>query len=145
MRVAVAASDSRVAGGHFAHAPKFLVFEVSGSTWRLVEERSNPLAAVPDIDAGELAEEEIVHAHGMHGPMKYAFLRENVLPDADVVVAGGACATSVAYFLSEGAKIVFAEPGTPAGEVVEAIAKAKGDLPELGYYEAGEIRNLEEE
>ena len=145
MKVAVAASDSKIAGGHFAHAPKFLIFEISESGWRLLEERSNPLAAVPDVDAGELAEEEIVHAHGMHGPMKYAYLRENVLPDADIVVAGGACATSVAYFLSEGAKIVFAEPGTSTREVVEAIAKLGGNLPELGYYENGEIKNLEEE
>jgi predicted Fe-Mo cluster-binding NifX family protein len=69
-----------------------------------VEERKNPLGAVPDLDAGD------GHHHRMHGIAKYKWLRENVLPDVDVILAGGACQTSYMYFTSEGVKLLFTEP-----------------------------------
>ncbi len=45
----------------------------------------------------------------MHGIAKYRWLRENVLPDVDVILAGGACQTSYMYFTSEGVKLLFTE------------------------------------
>jgi predicted Fe-Mo cluster-binding NifX family protein len=142
MRVAVASEDGSVAGGHFAHAPRFRIYEVAGGRWRLIEERVNPLGEIPDVDA--MSEHEIAHYHGMHGPQKYAYLRSEVLPDVDVVVAGGACTMSVMYFLEEGVKIVFAEPGTPGEEVLKALASSER-LPDLGYFDDGRIVDLEEE
>jgi predicted Fe-Mo cluster-binding NifX family protein len=72
-----------------------------------VEERKNPLGDVPDLDAGEGHHH---HHHHMHGIAKYRWLREKVLPDVDVVLAGGACQTSYMYFTSEGVKLLFTEP-----------------------------------
>jgi hypothetical protein len=46
----------------------------------------------------------------MHGVAKYRWLRENVIPDVDVILAGGACQTSYMYFTSEGVKLLFTEP-----------------------------------
>ena len=51
-----------------------------------MEERKNPLGDVPDLNAGDGH-----HHHHMHGIAKYKWLRENVLPDVDVILAGGAC------------------------------------------------------
>ncbi|MEZ0248366.1 MAG: hypothetical protein ABWJ97_03745 [Thermoproteus sp.] len=69
----------------------------------LVEERKNPLGDVPDVD---------IEPHGghMHGPAKYAWLRERVLPDVDAVIAAGACQTSHNYFSSQGVKVLYVDP-----------------------------------
>ncbi|MFN7106323.1 MAG: dinitrogenase iron-molybdenum cofactor biosynthesis protein, partial [Pyrobaculum sp.] len=50
--------------------------------------------------------------HGRHhgGHAKYRWLRENVLPDVEVVIAGGACQTSHMYFTAEGVKMLYVEP-----------------------------------
>ncbi|MCE4612123.1 MAG: NifB/NifX family molybdenum-iron cluster-binding protein [Desulfurococcales archaeon] len=141
MRVAVAALDGMIVGGHFAHAPRFLVYKVEKGSWSLLEERKNPLGDVPDLDypGAEADLEAIVHAHGMHGPQKYMFLRREVLPDVDVVVAGGACPTSVTVFVNDGVKIILAEPGTPVEEVLKVLSSNPEDIPDIGFYEEGAI------
>jgi predicted Fe-Mo cluster-binding NifX family protein len=75
------------------------------SWWR---REKNPLGDVPDLDAGD--DHHRHHHHHMHGIAKYRWLREKVLPDVDVVLAGGACQTSYMYFTSEGMKLLFTEP-----------------------------------
>jgi predicted Fe-Mo cluster-binding NifX family protein len=99
MKIAIATSpEGTVFHGHFAHAPIFKIYRYENGKLQLVEERKNPLGDAPDLDAGK------GHHHHMHGIAKYKWLRENVLPDVDVIVAGGACQTSYMYFTSEGGK-----------------------------------------
>jgi len=108
MRIAIATSQGgNVFHGHFAHAPIFKIYRYENGKLRLVEERKNPLGDVPDLDAGEGRHH---HHHHMHGIAKYRWLRENVIPDVDVILAGGACQTSYMYFTSEGVKLLFTEP-----------------------------------
>jgi predicted Fe-Mo cluster-binding NifX family protein len=108
MKIAIATSpEGTVFHGHFAHAPVFKIYRYENSKLQLVEERKNPLGDVPDLDAGEGHHH---HHHHMHGIAKYKWLREKVLPDVDVVLAGGACQTSYMYFTSEGVKLLFTEP-----------------------------------
>jgi predicted Fe-Mo cluster-binding NifX family protein len=105
MKIAIATSpEGTVFHGHFAHAPIFKIYRYENGKLQLVEERKNPLGDVPDLDAGG------GHHHHMHGIAKYKRLRENVLPDVDVILAGGACQTSYMYFTSEGVKLLFTEP-----------------------------------
>ena len=105
MKIAIATSpEGAVFHGHFAHAPIFRIYQYENGKLQLMEERKNPLGDVPDLDAGE------GHHHHMHGIAKYRWLREKVLPDVDVVLAGGACQTSYMYFTSEGVKLLFTEP-----------------------------------
>ncbi len=107
MRIAIATSqEGNVFHGHFAHAPIFKIYQYENGKLRLVEERKNPLGDAPDLDAGEGHH----HHHHMHGIAKYRWLRENVLPDVNVILAGGACQTSYMYFTSEGVKLLFTEP-----------------------------------
>jgi predicted Fe-Mo cluster-binding NifX family protein len=109
MKIAIATSpEGTVFHGHFAHAPVFKIYRYENSKLQLVEERKNPLGDVPDLDAGEGHHHH--HHHHMHGIAKYRWLREKVLPDVDVVLAGGACQTSYMYFTSEGVKLLFTEP-----------------------------------
>jgi predicted Fe-Mo cluster-binding NifX family protein len=106
MRIAIATSpEGTVFPGHFAHAPIYRIYLYEDGKLRLVEERRNPLGDVPDLDAGGGH-----HHQQMHGVAKYRWLRENVLPDVDVVLAGGACQTSYMYFTSNGVKMLFTEP-----------------------------------
>jgi predicted Fe-Mo cluster-binding NifX family protein len=107
MKIAIATSpEGTVFHGHFAHAPVFKIYRYENGKIQLVEERKNPLGDIPDLDAGD----DHHHHHHMHGIAKYRWLRENVLPDVDVVLAGGACQTSYMYFTSEGVKLLFTEP-----------------------------------
>jgi predicted Fe-Mo cluster-binding NifX family protein len=109
MKIAIATSpEGTVFHGHFAHAPIFRIYRYENGKLRLVEERKNPLGDVPDLDAGDGHHHH--HHHHMHGIAKYKWLRENVLPDVDVILAGGACQTSYMYFTSEGVKLLFTEP-----------------------------------
>jgi predicted Fe-Mo cluster-binding NifX family protein len=106
MKIAIATSpEGTVFHGHFAHAPIFKIYRYEDGKLQLVEERKNPLGDVPDLDAGERHDH-----HHMHGIAKYKWLRENVLPDIDVILAGGACQTSYTYFTSEGVKLLFTDP-----------------------------------
>jgi len=110
MKIAIATSpEGTVFHGHFAHAPVFKIYRYENGKLQLVEERKNPLGDVPDLDAGE-GHDHHHHHHHMHGIAKYKWLREKVLPDVDVVLAGGACQTSYMYFTSEGVKLLFTEP-----------------------------------
>ena len=137
---AVDPSGRHIAPGHFAHAPRFIVYKIGDGNAELLEDRSNPLAKIPDLDAGEGHEHHNYHTMGLHGPPKYYFLREQVLPDVEVLVAGGACPTSVTVFVNEGVKIVFTEPGTPIEEVLEALKKNIDELTELSEYSDDAIR-----
>ena len=146
MRVAVAlGEDGTVFPGHFAHAPVFAIYEVNGNEAVLVEERKNPLGDVPDIDDPRHAHSGHGHHHHhhghLHGPPKYMFLRGEVLPDVDVVVAGGACPTSVYTFNEQGCKVVFVEPGTPVHEALPPIVRAK-EIPMIGVVEDGIVKPL---
>ena len=141
---ATGSEGSYIAPGHFAHAPRFIVYKIEDGEASLVEDRENPLGSVPDLDAEGHEHghhHHSYHAMGLHGPPKYYFLRERVLPDADILVAGGACPTSVTVFVNEGVKIVFTEPGTEIGEILEALKNAS-ELPELSEYADGEIRGF---
>jgi len=109
MKIAIATSpEGAVFHGHFAQAPIFRIYQYENGKLQLVEERKNPLGDVPDLDAGEGHHHH--HHHHMRGIAKYRWLREKVLPDVDVVLAGGACQTSYMYFTSEGVKLLFTEP-----------------------------------
>jgi predicted Fe-Mo cluster-binding NifX family protein len=109
MKIAIATSpEGAVFHGHFAHAPIFRIYQYENGKLQLVEERKNPLGDAPDLDAGEGHHHH--HHHHMHGIAKYRWLREKVLPDVDVVLAGGACQTSYMYFTSEGVKLLFTDP-----------------------------------
>jgi predicted Fe-Mo cluster-binding NifX family protein len=108
MKIAIATSpEGTVFHDHFAHAPVFKIYCYENGKLQLVEERKNPLGDAPDLDAGE---DHHHHHHHMHGIAKYRWLKEKVLPDVDVVLAGGACQTSYMYFTSEGVKLLFTEP-----------------------------------
>ncbi len=145
--IAFASDDGeRISEGHFAHARRFAVYRFSEGKYRLEELRDNPLGHVPDLDAeGDYAGGGL-HGHfeGLHGVEKYAFLKKSVLEGVDVVVAGGACMTSVAYFLREGVRLVFAEPGTRIEDVAAALSSHEGGLPEIGLYMEGKIVDVEE-
>lgn len=133
VRVAVATLDGdTIAPGHFAHSTHFLVFEIEGGKISPVEVRENPLGHVPDHDAhgheeaGSGGAGHVVpylhRYYHLHGVEKYRTLRSEVLHDVDIVVAGGACRTSVEYFASEGVKMLFADPGEPVAELVSFIS-----------------------
>ncbi|BAF34707.1 hypothetical protein APE_0067a [Aeropyrum pernix K1] len=150
MKIAIASEKAsepvfRVAGGHFAHAPIFLIYKVDNGVPKLEEIRENPLAAIPDEDAGG----DVHHHHhhkGLHGPSKYKYLKDNVLSDVNLIIAGGACMTSIAYFLSEGVSLSFADPGTPADEVLKAAVEkaSEGKLPEISVYAWGKLVDPDE-
>nr|KJR72931.1 MAG: dinitrogenase iron-molybdenum cofactor biosynthesis protein [Thermoproteus sp. AZ2] len=104
MKIAIAVSrEGLVFPGHFAHAPKFRIYEYADGKLRLLEERDNPLGNAPDLDVEH-------HGAHMHGVAKYSWLRQRVLPDVDAVIAAGACETSHRYFTSEGVKMLFTDP-----------------------------------
>ena len=142
--VAVASDDKKTVGwGHFAHNSYYLIAEVSGGSYKIVEVRKNPFSMVPDPDdpsSGAQAEiprelEELMHMHGIE---KYSTLKNMVLNDVDIIVASGGCATSIAYFSSEGVKLVFAPAGAPAERVLQDLAKVDPEsLPPLSQYDEG--------
>ncbi|WP_062661357.1 NifB/NifX family molybdenum-iron cluster-binding protein [Aeropyrum camini] len=132
-----------MAGGHFAHAPLFLIYKLEKGAPKLEEVRENPLALMPDEDAGEHSHH---HHGGFHGPSKYKFLRDKVLSDINLIIAGGACMTSIAFFLGEGVSLAFADPSTPAEEVLKAAVEkaSEGRLPELSVYAWGRLVDPDE-
>ncbi|WP_333638837.1 NifB/NifX family molybdenum-iron cluster-binding protein [Pyrobaculum aerophilum] len=118
MKIAIACDlEGNVFPGHFAHAPKFRIYQYENGQLRLLEERENPLGSLPDYDEhhgheitrlnADFQGEEMPPAHGLP---KYSWLRSKVLPDVDVIIAGGACQTSYRYFTSQGVKMLFTEP-----------------------------------
>ncbi len=114
MRVAVAVGEEdKIFPGHFAHAKRFKIFDYSieDGESRFVEDRKNKLGELPDMDDPD-AIHRFVRELGvpLHGIPKYMWLKENVLSDVDVIVAGGACQTSYSYFMSEGVVVIFEEP-----------------------------------
>lgn len=132
MRIAIALDkEGYVFNGHFAHAQVFRIYEYKGGELREVENRENPLGSVPDLD-----QEPGCSCHGgspdapLHGIEKYAFLREKVLGDVDVVIAGGACNTSYSYFTTQGVRILFAQI-VPAGDIERFIREDPGSFEEL--------------
>ena len=145
--VAVASDDKKTVGwGHFAHNSYYIIAEVGDGSYSVREVRKNPFSMVPDVDdpgasekAGEtpLEYEELMHMHGIE---KYSTLKKMVLDDVDVVVASGGCATSIAYFSSEGVKLVFAPAGEQADKVLEDLSKVDPQsLPPLSQYEKGKF------
>jgi len=141
VRVAIATIDGgSIAPGHFAHSTHFMIVDLEGGVAKPVEVRENPLGYVPDEDIGHGGgyEEEQGHVEHpvfhryhryfhLHGVEKYRTLREEVLSDVDLVIAGGACRTSIEYFTSEGVKFIFADPGEPIKEIVEFISTLEYD------------------
>ncbi|MEM1611296.1 MAG: NifB/NifX family molybdenum-iron cluster-binding protein [Sulfolobales archaeon] len=133
IRVAIATMDgATIASGHFAHSTHFMIVDLEGGKVNPIEVRENPLGYVPDTDLEhqEHGEGESIHPvfhryhrylH-LHGVEKYRTLREEVLRDVDLIIAGGACRTSIEYFTSEGVKFIFADPGEPIKEIVEFIS-----------------------
>lgn len=143
VRVAVAMSNGEVFRGHFAHAPKFVLFNISSEGIAREGERENPLGSMPDHDAHGSQPEMQPRLHGIP---KYEFLRNSVLNDVDVVVVSSGCMTSIYYFLSQGVKLVFVdEDENPKPEdVANAIARA-GDIGEITIYTQGRILEVEPE
>ena len=137
-KIAVATGDGEtVSPGHFAHAASFLVFEGG----RVVEVRSNPLHTVPDLDdpAGASGMGGEMH-HGLHGIAKYRLLREHVLGDVDVVICSGGCPTSITYFVSEGVRMVFTDPGYSVEDAVRLVTSVDPeDLPAISVIEDGRL------
>jgi|GEM_PF-312018 len=146
VRVAIATMDGdSIAPGHFAHSTHFMVIDIDGGKVNPVEVRENPLGHVPDSDIGYLEEHGEggdVEAHPLfhryhryfhlHGIEKYRTLREEVLSDVDLIIAGGACRTSIEYFTSEGVKFIFADPGEPIREIVEFVSSLEYDkIPKI--------------
>ncbi len=118
VRIAVATDDGKsVSDGHFAHAKKYVIYELNEDTKdiKLVESRDNPpLGNIPDTDDPAVIHEALSELGiPMHGVAKYQWLHENVLRDVDAVIASGACETSYEYFTSMGVQLFFVEPGTP--------------------------------
>lgn len=115
LKIAVALDDSgKIFPGHFAHAKRFRIFEYNLSTGeaKILGERDNELGKLPDFDDVEEMH-SFINKLGipLHGIPKYKWLKDNVLHDIDVVVAGGACQTSYNYFMEEGVVVLFEEPG----------------------------------
>jgi len=118
MKVAIACNhEGAVFPGHFAHAPKFRIYNYEKGRLELLEERVNPLGSMPDYDEHhhhgisimntDFQGEETPPAHGLP---KYQWLRNKVLSDVDVVIAAGACQTSYRFFTSNGVKMLFTDP-----------------------------------
>ena len=124
VRIAIAASsDGDVHPGHFAHAPRFRIYKYGfdGSP-ELLEVRDNPLGQMPDVEDPEEVKKYFEKLGiGLHGKSKYDYLRENVLPDVDVVVCYDACPTSVKVFEESGVRVLFTPPAT-VDEIVDYIA-----------------------
>lgn len=137
VRIAVATLDGNtIAPGHFAHSTHFMILDIESGKINPVEVRENPFGYVPDTDMGHygsegeeehLSEYPYMHRfhryHHLHGVEKYRTLREEVLRDVGLIIAGGACRTSVEYFTSEGVKMVFVDPGEPIRDVVDFISQ----------------------
>ncbi|MFZ8824115.1 MAG: NifB/NifX family molybdenum-iron cluster-binding protein [Desulfurococcales archaeon] len=144
VRVAIATMDgATIASGHFAHSTHFMIIDLEGGKANPVEIRENPLGYVPDTDLESQEEygggesiHPVFHRYHryihLHGVEKYRTLREEVLGDVDLIIAGGACRTSIEYFTSEGVKFVFADPGEPIKEIVEFISTVEySNIPRI--------------
>ncbi len=138
LRVAVATLDGdTIAPGHFAHSTHFVILDIGGGNVKPVEYRENPFGYVPDTDVEGHGDEEhsgdypYLHRfhryHYLHGVEKYRTLREEVLKDVGLIIAGGACRTSIEYFISEGVKFIFVDPGEPIGDVMDFVSKLEFD------------------
>jgi len=125
LRIAVATNDGdKIAGGHFAHAKRFRIYEFNPETGdtRFIEERENPLGKLPDFDNPHQAVEVMNELNiPLHGIPKYNWLKENVLPDVDVVLCGGACQTSYQFFMSEGVVVLFDDPNKPIEDSLSVV------------------------
>ncbi|BDR93024.1 NifB/NifX family molybdenum-iron cluster-binding protein [Vulcanisaeta souniana] len=128
VRIAVATDDGKsISDGHFAHAKKYVIYELSEDTKdiRLVESRDNPLGNIPDTDDPAVIHESLSRSGiPIHGIAKYQWLHENALRDVDAVIASGACETSYEYFTSMGVQLFFVEPGTPIDTLIEQLRNA---------------------
>ncbi len=136
MKIAISANKKGlVFEGHFAHAEIFKIYEYKDGKLKEIETRDNPLGLVPDVDY-QAENECCMHgAHEdigvqLHGVEKYAYLRNNVLNDVDVIIAGGACQTSYAYFTSQGVRILFAQI-VPVRDVERFIREDPKSFEEL--------------
>ncbi len=132
IRVAIATNDGeRIGEGHFAHNTHFIILDIDPNEVQPVELRENPLGFIPDLDhhmhhSHDQDMPEAIHPElarrlhefrGLHGVEKYRKLKETLLNDVDLIVAGGACMTSIKYFTSEGVKLIFADPGEPIRDI----------------------------
>jgi len=131
VRIALATDDGETIGeGHFAHAKKYLIYDYDQDTGdiKMIEERRNPLGDLPDMDDPVAMHRALSQLNiPMHGVAKYQWLRENVLKDVDVVIAGGACQTSYNYFTSSGVQILFTDPGTQVSDIIEYLKRAPSE------------------
>ncbi|HWQ16948.1 MAG TPA: NifB/NifX family molybdenum-iron cluster-binding protein [Sulfolobales archaeon] len=141
VRVAIATLDGdTIAHGHFAHSTHFMIVDIVSGSVKPVEYRENPLGYVPDTDmetheehSGEYPYLHRFHRyHHLHGIEKYRTLREEVLRDVGLIIAGGACRTSIDYFTSEGVKFIFVDPGEPIGDVIDFVSRLEFDkIPKI--------------
>ncbi len=143
VKVAVASDDGSTVGwGHFAHNRYFLVYEVGGGSFKLVEKRFNPFSAVPDVDdpgrdSDDSSDSQLARLHGIE---KYSTLRKLALGDVSLIIASGGCPTSIVYFTGEGVRFVFTEPGIDAGAVLRELSNfSLDDLPAIATFENGRL------
>jgi predicted Fe-Mo cluster-binding NifX family protein len=131
VRIALATDDGETIGeGHFAHARRFFIYDYDQETGdiKMIEDRRNPLGDLPDMDDPAALHRALAQLNiPMHGVAKYQWLREKVLSDVDVVIAGGACQTSYNYFTSSGVQLLFVDPGTPVSAVIEYLRNAPNE------------------
>lgn len=143
-RVAIAGtSEGIVYPGHFAHAEVFHVYDFDGDSgsFAFVEERSNPLGSVPDVDVeGEHMRAVEVEGIPLRGPDKYEWLRGNVLGDADVVIAADACQTSYMVFTGKGVRLIFTDAGIPIEDLVAYVEMKSNEFKDIveKYFEEEE-------
>lgn len=126
VRIALATDDEKtISKGHFAHAHKYLIYDVDAGGLNRVESRNNPLGNLPDADNPSQVKVYVEQLGiPMHGLSKYEWLRKNVLNDIDAIIASGACQTSFNYFTSEGVQVLFVEPGTSVEDLLSQIVFA---------------------
>ena len=140
VRIAIAVEGTGdVHPGHFAHAPKFRVYEYDfNGGLRELGERDNPLGRMPDIEDPEEAAKYLEKLGiSLHGRSKYDYLREKVLPDVDVVICYDACPTSVKVFEDSGVRVLFTPPAT-VEEVLDYISGNPEEFRRLLEEEAGD-------
>ncbi|KUO93208.1 MAG: NifB/NifX family molybdenum-iron cluster-binding protein [Thermocladium sp.] len=129
VRIAIATDDDKtISKGHFAHARKYLIYDVDSNGLNRVESRNNPLGNLPDADDPSQVKAYVEQLGiPIHGLSKYEWLRKNVLSDVDAIIASGACQTSFNYFTSEGVQVLFVEPGVSVEDLLSQIVLASDE------------------
>jgi len=133
-RIAIASTiEGNVYPGHFAHSQIFKIYDyMEDGDLVFVEDRENPLGSLPDTDIEGRHHHHVINIQGipLRGPPKYNWLRENILRDADVIIASDACQTSYRVFTSQGVRLIFTDP-VSVDELVNYIEKEKEKFREI--------------